>query len=115
VENDYLLLASDDFGTYFPYSHHHLEEMYFRPLENATFVTDENPEMPAYGSRFSVKALLRVELRPIPEAPPSLFMDDALGTGWLSNPESAATCNGCHVKRGEVRIPVNCAQCHTVP
>ena len=29
VENDYFLFASDDFGTYFPYGHHHLEDMYF--------------------------------------------------------------------------------------
>ena len=114
VESDYLLLASDDFGTYFPYGHHHLEDMYFRPLGNATFVTDDNPEMPAYGGRYSVKALLEIELRPIPQEAPSLFVDDALGTGWLSNPESSATCNGCHLKRGEVKIEVNCAQCHTM-
>ena len=114
VGNDYLLYASDNFGTYFPYGHHHLEDMYFRPLENRTFVTDDNPDMPAYGGRYSVKALLEIELRPIPQEAPSLFVDDALGTGWLADPESGATCNGCHVKRGEVVIPVNCAQCHTM-
>lgn len=111
VENDYFLYASDDFGTYFPYGHHHLQDMYFRPLGNATFVTDDNPEMPAYGGRYSVKSLLRVELRQIPQEAPSLFVE---GLGWLSNPESGDTCNGCHVKRGEVVIPVNCAQCHTM-
>ena len=114
VENDYFLFASDDFGTYFPYGHHHLEDMYFRPLENETFVTDDNPAMPAYGGRYSVKSLLEIELRPIPQEAPSLFVDDALGTGWLSDPEDGYTCNGCHVKRGEVVIPVNCAQCHTM-
>jgi uncharacterized protein YdeI (BOF family) len=114
VENDYLLYASDDFGTYFPYGHHHLEDMYFRPLANRTFVTDDNPDMPGYGGRYSVKALLRVELRPIPQELPSLFVDDGLATGWLSDPESGATCNGCHFKRGEVEIPVNCAACHTM-
>ena len=116
VENDYLLYASDDFGTYFPYGHHHLEDMYFRPLENKTFVTDDNPDMPEYGGRYSVKALLEIELRPIPQEAPSLFVDDALGTGWLSDPESGDTCNGCHVKRGQVveGMEVNCAQCHTM-
>ena len=38
VENDYYLWASDDFGTYFPYGHHHLEDMYFNPLANRGFV-----------------------------------------------------------------------------
>jgi hypothetical protein len=112
VENDYSLYASDAFGTYFPYGHHHLEDMYFQPLENRTFVTDENPEMPAYGGRYSVKALQKIELRPIPQAAPSLFVE---GLGWLSDPESGDTCDGCHVRRGEVVIPVNCAQCHTMP
>jgi hypothetical protein len=111
-ENDYNLIASDGFTTYFPYAHHHLENMYFRPLGNATFVTDENPAMPEYGGRYSVKALLKIELRPIPQEAPSLFVE---GLGWLSDPESAATCNGCHVKRGEVVMPVNCAECHTMP
>jgi hypothetical protein len=115
VENDYYLWASDGFGTYFPYGHHHLEDMYFRPLGNSTFVTDDNPEMPAYGGRYSVKALLEIELRPIPQEAPSLFVEDDLGTGWLSDPENSMTCNGCHVKRGEVRIGVNCTQCHTMP
>jgi hypothetical protein len=116
VENDYFLLASDEFGTYFPYGHHHLEDMYFRPLANRTFVTDDNPDMPDYGGRYSVKALLEIDLRKIdPEVLPSIFVDDDLGTGWLSDPESSVTCNGCHVKRGEVKIEVNCAQCHAMP
>jgi len=119
VENDYFLYASDDFGTYFPYGHHHLEDMYFRPLANATFVYDDNPDlppdMPGYGGRYSVKSLLEIELRAIPQEAPSIFVDDARGTGWLSDPEDSYTCNGCHVKRGEVVIPVNCAQCHTMP
>jgi hypothetical protein len=114
VENDYLLYASDDFGTYFPYGHHHVEDMYFRPLANRTFVTDDNPEMPAYGGRYSVKALLEIELRAIPQEAPSIFVNDALATGWLSDPESGDTCNGCHFKRGAVVIPVNCADCHTM-
>ncbi len=113
LANDYYLLASDDFGTYFPYGHHHLEEMYFRPLANQTFVSAANPEMPAYGGRFSVKALLKIELRPIPRSdPPSLYVDSGPGTGWLSDPENGSSCSGCHVKHGEVRIPVNCAECH---
>jgi hypothetical protein len=116
VENDYFLLASDNFGNYFPYGHHHLEDMYFRPLENKTFVTDDNPDMPAYKGQYSVRSLLEIQLRPItPQDPPSLFMDDALGTGWLSDPHSPVSCNGCHVRRGEVVRPVNCAQCHTLP
>jgi hypothetical protein len=88
--------------------------MYFLSLENRTFVTDDNPEMPAYGGRYSVKALLEIGLRPIPQEAPSIFIDDALGTGWLSDPESGDTCNGCHVKRGAVVMPVNCADCHTM-
>ena len=84
-------------------------------LANATFITDDNPEMPAYGGRYSVKSLLRIELRMIPQEPPSIFVDDGLGTGWLSDPESADTCNGCHVRKGTVNIPVDCAQCHTMP
>jgi hypothetical protein len=119
AENDYLLYASDDFGTYFPYGHHHVEDMYFRPLENRTFVTDDNPEMPAYGGRYSVKALQKIILDEVLREAPSLFMDDALGTGWLSDPHSAVTCNGCHVKRDQVvdGMEVNCytAGCHTIP
>ncbi len=118
VQNDYLLYASDGFGTYFPYGHHHLEDMYFRPPANRTFVIDEDPDsppdMPGYGGRYSVKALLEIELRPVPQEAPSIFVDDGLATGWLSDPESGATCNGCHVKRGEVVLPVNCADCHTM-
>jgi len=114
VENDYLLYASDDFGTYFPYGHNHVEDMYFRPLANRTFVTDDNPAMPEYGGRYSVKALLEIELRAIPQEAPSIFVDDGLATGWLSDPESGDTCNGCHFKRGAVVMPVNCADCHTM-
>ncbi len=114
VENDYLLYASDGFGTYFPYGHHHLEDMYFRPLANRTFVTDDNPDMPAYGGRYSVKALLEIELRPVPQEPPSLSIQ---GLGWLSDPHSGSTCNGCHVKRGSVVLEVNCytSGCHAAP
>jgi hypothetical protein len=108
--NDYFLWASDDFGTYFPYGHDHLEDMFFNALTNQGYVTDDNPDMADYGGRYSTKAILRIELRPIPQADPSLFVE---GLGWLSNPESAATCNGCHIKRGVLEIPVNCAQCHT--
>ena len=109
ILNDYYLWASDDFGTYFPYGHDHLEDMFFNALTNQGYVTAENPDMADYGGRYSTKAILRIELRPIPQAEPSLFVE---GLGWLSNPESAATCNGCHIKRGVLEIPVNCAQCH---
>jgi hypothetical protein len=111
IMNDYYLYASDGFGTYFPFGHHHLEDMYFRPLANRTFVTDEYPAMRAYGGRYSVKALLRIELRPVPQEPPSIFAE---GWGWLSDPEDPATCYGCHVRQ-ELNIPVNCAQCHSMP
>jgi hypothetical protein len=120
VENDYNLIASDGFNTYFPYGHNHLIDMYFRPLANRTFVTNDNPEMRDndYAGRYSVKALLRIELSQIPQEPPSIFVDDDLGTGWLSDPMNPDTCNGCHVKRkGETvleNIPVNCAECHTM-
>lgn len=107
---DYYLWAADDFGTYFPYGHHHLVDMFFNPLTNRGYVTADNPEMAAYGGRYSTKAILRIELRPVPQADPSLHVE---GLGWLSNPESAASCNGCHVKKGVVQIPVNCAQCHS--
>jgi hypothetical protein len=113
VENDYNLWASDDFGTYFPYGHDHLEGMYFNPLTNEGFVSNE--DMRDYGGRYSTKAILRIELRPIQQEPPSIFVDDALGTGWLSDPESGDTCNGCHVRRGVVVKPVSCTDCHTMP
>jgi hypothetical protein len=113
VENDYYLWASDDFGTYFPYGHHHLVDMYFNPLTNEGFVSDE--DMRDYGGRYSTKSILRVELRPIPQEAPSIFVDDALGTGWLSDPESQETCNGCHFKKGAVQLPVTCTDCHTMP
>jgi hypothetical protein len=115
VRNDYNLVASDGFNTYFPYGHHHLVDMYFRPLENETYVTNDNPEMrtSTYAGRYSVKALLKIELSPIQEEAPSLFIE---GLGWLSDPVNPDTCNGCHVKkRGDVvtvNIEVNCAQCH---
>jgi hypothetical protein len=106
---DYYLWASDDFGTYFPYGHHHLVDMYFNPLTNRGFVTSDKPQMPDYGGRYSTKSIVKMEFRPIPQAPPSLYVE---GLGWLSNPESGATCNGCHVKKGSVQIPVNCSVCH---
>ncbi|MEW6439566.1 MAG: hypothetical protein AB1640_01405 [bacterium] len=110
---DYNVWASDDFGTYFPYGHHHLEDMFFNALTNQGFITDANPGMSDYGGRYSTKAILRIELRPVPQSAPSLFVDDGLGTGWLSDPNSSATCNGCHVKKGVLEIAVNCADCHS--
>jgi hypothetical protein len=109
VENDFYLWASDDFGTWFSYGHHHLVDMYFNPLTNR----GSNATMGSSG-RYSTKAILKIELRPIPQEAPSIFVDDALGTGWLSDPESGDTCNGCHVKKGEVVLPVNCTDCHTM-
>lgn len=118
VENDYYLWATDDFGTFFPYGHHHLEDMYFNPLTNRGFVTDEN--MMDYGGRYSTKSILRIELRPIPQEAPSIFVDDDKATGWLSDPEMPTSkgshdgCYGCHY-RNAVALPVNCAECHTMP
>jgi len=106
---DYYLWASDNFGTYFPYGHSHLVDMYFNPLTNSGYVTDDNPEMVAYGGRYSTKSILKMEFRPVPQALPSLYVD---GLGWLSDPASSSACNGCHVKKGVVEKPVNCALCH---
>jgi uncharacterized protein YdeI (BOF family) len=113
---DYYLLGSDNFGTYFPYGHHHLEDMYFNPVTNEGFVTDE--DMMDYKSRYSIKGIVRIEFRDVPQEAPSIFMDDALATGWLTDPENGdedTGCDGCHAKKGAVLLPVNCADCHTMP
>ena len=69
--------------------------------------------MQTYGGRYSTKAILEVELREVPQTqPPSLCVDDILGAGCLSDPESGDTCNGCHFKRGSVVRPVSCTDCH---
>ena len=118
VLNDYNLVASDGFTTYFPYGHHHLADMYFRPLANKTAVTGDNPRMLPYGM-FSVKALLRIELRAVEQTnPPSIYVCDDKGCGWVSDAEiptfkgSPDGCFGCHYKKDAVQIPVNCADCH---
>jgi len=112
---DYNLLASDNFGTWFTYGHGHLESMYFNPLTNKTWGTDEGIITNPYSGRYSVKALLKVYLDAIPqEDPPSICIT---GLGCLTDPTNTDVgkmepCFGCHVKKGNVNIPVNCAMCH---
>ncbi len=114
---DYNLLASDNFGTDFPYGHDHLEDMYFNPLTNRGSVDDQRMRENTNAGRYSLKGILKIILREVPQEAPSIFVDDTRDTGWLSDPHSGDTCNGCHVKRGQVveNMEVNCAQCHTMP
>jgi hypothetical protein len=112
---DYYLSASDSFGTWFTYGHHHLVDMYFNPLSNRTWTTDEGMQTNDYSARVSIKALLGVVLATVPqEQPPSVCIQDL---GCLSDPVDPDAgkddpCYGCHVKKGAVNIPVNCAACH---
>jgi len=112
---DYFVWAIDDFGTYFPYGHGHLKDMYFNPLTNRGFVRgDYSDEMPAYGGRYSTKAIARIDVRPIDPAGelPVLCAVHGGEEGYLHDPNQSATCNGCHLKKGSLLIPVSCADCH---
>jgi len=115
VLNEYYLYASDNFGTWFTYGHNHLEDMYFNPLLNKTWTTDSGMAENDYSARVSVKALLGLGLAEIPqEEPPSACIP---GLGCITNPVNTDVgkfdpCFGCHVKKGNVNIPVNCAACH---
>jgi hypothetical protein len=112
---EYYLSASDNFGTWFTYGHNHLEDMYFSPLVNKTGTVDPGMLDNDYSARVSVKALLGVALSEIPqEEPHSVCIP---GLGCISDPVFPDAgkndpCFGCHVKRGNVNIPVNCASCH---
>lgn len=107
---DYWLVASDAFVSKWTYGHGHFESLYFRPLENKGFTSD--PGVGAYGGRASSKAVYEILQVDVPQESPSLPVVIDGDTFWGTD---ADTCEGCHWKSDEVQIPINCADCHTVP
>jgi len=107
---DYWLIASDDFISTWTYGHNHLENMYFRPLENRGYTDD--PDLSAYGGRVSTKAVYEIEFHPVPQEAPAIPVVIDGETLWGSD---ANTCDGCHFKDGNLNLPIDCYSCHTSP
>ena len=107
---DFNLVASDDFGSLWPFIHNHLENMYFRPYENKGYTAD--PDLASYGGRVSTKAIKRIDLIDVPQEEPSIPIVGDDGVIWGSDADS---CYGCHYKSDQVQIPIDCYSCHSAP
>jgi hypothetical protein len=115
---DYVLTPPDvPTGVRFPWSHGHVERLYWGLAARKTLSTDTTGDLEAPGggatyggvanAGFSrVKALLSISLEPAPEPG---HVATAAGGRQLTDP---ATCVGCHLENGGVAIPVTCSQCH---
>jgi hypothetical protein len=106
---DFWLIAADGFTSYWPYKHNHLDDLYFRPDENRGFTVD--PDMAAYGSRSSTKAVNEIELHAVPQAAPSIPIQYGGVTIWGSDADS---CVGCHSK-DDFPVSIDCYSCHATP
>ena len=119
---DYRLIPADMLGqpdqaVRFPWGHGHLEQLRFVPSLLRTVSLDKEADLEdedgvasygglqGHGGWGSVKVLLEVALLPTPD--PAATVDGP--DGPYTDPES---CAGCHVRRGQVDIPVRCDQCH---
>lgn len=107
---DFWLTASDDFTSYWTFRHNHLEDMYFRPNENKGYTVDE--DLAEYGGRVSTKAVYEISMHEVPQQPPSIPVKIGGKIVWGSD---ANSCEGCHFKNGQVKLPINCYSCHASP
>jgi hypothetical protein len=114
ASRDYVLIPPDvPAGVRFPWSHKHVESLFWGIDARKTLSTDTTGDLGSgiYGgvanAGFSkVKALLYIDLVP---APDPAHVATAADGRQLTDP---ASCVGCHREAGAVAIPVGCSQCH---
>ncbi len=115
--HDLRLIPSDlPEGVLFPWGHGHAESLYWRADVRKTVSSDTQGDLLDAAGEASfggvaklgwtaMKALREIGLSPAPDPEHTRVVGDLT----LTDPDS---CTGCHVKHGELRIPVRCEQCH---